>query len=98
LLPDERSQVRCSPSSADAFADLNPTFNENFVFPVSPSNLVARSLRLVVYNIDVNRKHRPMGQTLVELADVDLCQGKLVRKRANLKWVTKEISISLRRI
>ena len=33
LLPDERSQRRCSPSS-DNFADLNPSFNENFVFQV----------------------------------------------------------------
>ena len=33
LLPDERSQRRCSPSS-DNFADLNPNFNENFVFQV----------------------------------------------------------------
>ena len=35
LLPDERSQRRCSPSAADAFADLNPAFNETFVFQVS---------------------------------------------------------------
>lgn len=36
LLPDERSQRRCSPSS-DTFADLNPVFNENFVFQVRSS-------------------------------------------------------------
>ena len=48
-------------------------------FPqVSPANLWGRTLRILVYNIDVNRKHRILGQTLLELADVDLSQGRLV--------------------
>ena len=37
-----------------------------------------RILRILVYNIDVNRKHRILGQTLLDLADVDFFQGKLV--------------------
>eukprot|EP00094_Tigriopus_californicus_P012895 TCALIF_12468-PA protein Name:"Similar to SYT15 Synaptotagmin-15 (Homo sapiens)" AED:0.03 eAED:0.03 QI:0/0.9/0.81/1/0.9/0.81/11/60/536 len=78
LLPDERSQRRCSPSG-DTFADLNPSFNENFVFQVSPQNLTPRTLRLLVFNIDVNRKHRVIGQTILELQDIDLNQGRLVR-------------------
>lgn len=76
LLPDERSERKCT-QQGDAFAELNPTFYENFVFQVSPRNLFERTLRLLVYNIDVNRKHRVVGQTLLELADVDLSQGKL---------------------
>ncbi len=31
-----------------------------------------------MYNIDVNRKHRIIGQSLLDLADADLGQGKLV--------------------
>ena len=47
-------------------------------FQVSPQNLWGRILRILVYNIDVNRKHRVLGQTLLELVDVDLSQGRLV--------------------
>ena len=38
-----------------------------------------RTLRILVYNIDVNRKHRIVGVSHLELKDVDLSQGKLVR-------------------
>ncbi len=36
-----------------------------------------RTLRLLVYNIDVNRKHRVVGQTLLDLKDLDLSQGRM---------------------
>ena len=47
-------------------------------FQVSPCALWGRTLRILVFNIDVNRKHRIVGQTLLDLAEVDLSQGKLV--------------------
>jgi hypothetical protein len=37
-------------------------------------------LRLLVFNIDVNRKHRGLGQSLLDIKDVNLTHGKLVRK------------------
>ena len=49
-----------------------------FFQQVSPANLWGRTLRILVFNIDVNRKHRILGQTLLELADVDLSHGRLV--------------------
>jgi len=76
LLPDERSERKCT-QHADTFAELNPSFSENIVFQVSPCALWGRTLRILVFNIDVNRKHRIVGQTLLDLADVDLSQGKL---------------------
>lgn len=76
LLPDERSERKCT-QQGDSFAELNPNFSENVVFQVSPANLWGRTLRILVFNIDVNRKHRILGQTLLELADVDLSHGRL---------------------
>jgi hypothetical protein len=37
-----------------------------------------RTLRLLVYNIDVNRKHRVIGQTMLDMKSMDLSSGKLV--------------------
>ena len=57
----------------------DPNFDTNFLnLQVSPCALWGRTLRILVFNIDVNRKHRIVGQTLLDLADVDLSQGKLV--------------------
>ena len=52
-----------------------------YIFQVSPCALWGRTLRILVFNIDVNRKHRIVGQTLLDLADVDLSQGKLVSRQ-----------------
>ena len=60
----------------------DPNFDINFlILQVSPCALWGRTLRILVFNIDVNRKHRIVGQTLLDLADVDLSQGKLVSPR-----------------
>ena len=45
-----------------------------------------RTLRILVFNIDNNRKHRIIGQTLLELADVDLTPGKLVSTQNNASF------------
>ena len=60
----------------------DPNFDINFlILQVSPCALWGRTLRILVFNIDVNRKHRIVGQTLLDLADVDLSQGKLVSRQ-----------------
>lgn len=76
LLPDERSERKCT-QNGDTFAELNPSFCENCVFQVSPQSLFERTLRILVYNIDVNRKHRVVGVSHLELKDIDLNHGKL---------------------
>ena len=48
-------------------------------FQVSPQSLFDRTLRILVYNIDVNRKHRVVGVSHLEIKDIDLTHGKLVR-------------------
>ena len=58
-----------------------------YCFQVSPQTLFERTLRILVYNIDVNRKHRIVGVSHLELKDVDLSQGKLVIKDFNLSLV-----------
>lgn len=76
LLPDERSERKCT-QNGDTFAELNPSFCENCVFQVSPQSLFDRTLRILVYNIDVNRKHRVVGVSHLEIKDIDLTHGKL---------------------
>ena len=48
------------------------------ILKASPQSLFERTLRILVYNIDVNRKHRVVGVSHLELKDIDLTQGKLV--------------------
>ena len=48
------------------------------MFQAPPSSLLERTLRILVYNIDVNRKHRVLGESRLDLNDVDLTQGRLV--------------------
>ena len=49
----------------------------SFFFQASPLTIHTRTLRLLVYNIDVNRRHRIVGQTLLSMKDLDLSSGKL---------------------
>ena len=63
-----------------------------YIFQVSPCALWGRTLRILVFNIDVNRKHRIVGQTLLDLADVDLSQGKLVSRQIGKPKVFKLLS------
>lgn len=76
LLPDERSERKVT-QNGDGFAELNPTFFDSIVFQAPPSSLLERTLRILVYNIDVNRKHRVLGESRLDLNDVDLTQGRL---------------------
>ena len=55
------------------------------MFQAPPSSLLERTLRILVYNIDVNRKHRVLGESRLDLNDVDLSQGRLVSRKINLK-------------
>ena len=64
-----------------------------YIFQVSPCALWGRTLRILVFNIDVNRKHRIVGQTLLDLADVDLSQGKLVSRQIGKPKVFKLLSL-----
>ena len=55
------------------------------MFQAPPSSLLERTLRILVYNIDVNRKHRVLGESRLDLNDVDLTQGRLVSRKVNLR-------------
>jgi len=70
LIPDERSERRAYQSS-NTFSDHNPIFNECFFFQVSPQDMAERILKLKIYNIDVNRKHKIIGQVLCGLKDLN---------------------------
>ena len=67
-----------------------------YIFQVSPCALWGRTLRILVFNIDVNRKHRIVGQTLLDLADVDLSQGKLVSRQIGKPKVSKLLKVQTR--
>ena len=67
-----------------------------YIFQVSPCALWGRTLRILVFNIDVNRKHRIVGQTLLDLADVDLSQGKLVSRQIGKPKVFKLLKVQTR--
>ena len=57
------------------------------MFQAPPLSLLERTLRILVYNVDVNRKHRVLGESRLELSDVDLSQGRLVRLSLRLRTV-----------
>ncbi|XP_064617973.1 synaptotagmin-15-like [Liolophura sinensis] len=74
LLPDERT-CRISKMKKKT---LSPIFNETFVFQVPPSDLMNRSLRLSVYDVDRRKVRHSLGHVVVSLKECDLSKGDVL--------------------
>ncbi|XP_049961498.1 synaptotagmin-5 isoform X2 [Schistocerca serialis cubense] len=53
---------------------LNPVFDEDFVFEVSPAALPRRTLEVLLYDFDAYSRHHSIGGVQLPLAQVDLSE------------------------
>ncbi|XP_061490997.1 synaptotagmin-15 isoform X2 [Rhineura floridana] len=75
LLPDERRYLQ----SKTKRKNLNPQFDENFVFQVSSNALYQRTLKFCVYHVDKQKKHILLGQVIFPLKNESLTsEGKVI--------------------
>ncbi|KAM6443706.1 synaptotagmin-15-like [Liasis olivaceus] len=75
LLPDERRYLQ----SKTKRKNLNPQFDENFVFQISSSVLFQKTLKFCVYHVDKQKKHILLGQVIFPLKNETLAEdGKVV--------------------
>ncbi|XP_062989364.1 synaptotagmin-15-like [Elgaria multicarinata webbii] len=63
LLPDERRYLQ----SKTKRKNLNPQFDENFVFQISSNSLCQRTLKFCIYHVDKQKKHILLGQVTFPL-------------------------------
>ncbi|XP_077206695.1 synaptotagmin-15-like [Paroedura picta] len=68
LLPDERRYLQ----SKIKRKNLNPQFEEDFVFQVSSNTLYRRTLKFCVYHVDKQKKHVLLGQVMFPLKNETL--------------------------
>nr|XP_060623051.1 synaptotagmin-15-like [Anolis sagrei ordinatus] len=75
LLPDERRYLQ----SKTKRKNLNPQFEENFVFQISSNTLHQRTLKFCVYHVDKQKKHILLGQVTFPLKNESLSgDGKVI--------------------
>ncbi|XP_067322424.1 synaptotagmin-15 [Anolis sagrei] len=75
LLPDERRYLQ----SKTKRKNLNPQFEENFVFQISSNTLHQRTLKFCVYHVDKQKKHILLGQVTFPLKNESLSgDGKII--------------------
>ncbi|XP_028584286.2 synaptotagmin-15 isoform X2 [Podarcis muralis] len=75
LLPDERRYLQ----SKTKRKNLNPQFDENFVFQISSSALYQRTLKFCVYHVDKQKKHILLGQVIFPLKNESFTgDGKVI--------------------
>ncbi|XP_053161079.1 synaptotagmin-15 [Hemicordylus capensis] len=74
LLPDERRYLQ----SRTKRKNLNPQFDENFVFQVSSNALYQRTLKFCVYHVDKQKKHILLGQVIFPLKNETLTDDSKV--------------------
>nr|XP_008112666.1 PREDICTED: synaptotagmin-15 isoform X1 [Anolis carolinensis] len=75
LLPDERRYLQ----SKTKRKNLNPQFEENFVFQVSSNTLHQRTLKFCVYHVDKQKKYILLGQVTFPLKNESLSgDGKVI--------------------
>uniref|UniRef100_A0ACB8F7M9 Synaptotagmin-15 n=1 Tax=Sphaerodactylus townsendi TaxID=933632 RepID=A0ACB8F7M9_9SAUR len=74
LLPDERRYLQ----SKIKRKNLNPQFDEDFVFQVSSNTLHQRTLRFCVYHVDKQKKHVLLGQVMFPLKNETLSEDNKV--------------------
>ncbi|XP_049829005.1 synaptotagmin-5 [Schistocerca gregaria] len=53
---------------------LNPVFDEDFVFEVSPAALPRRTLEVLLYDFDAYSRHHSIGGVQLPLAQIDLSE------------------------
>lgn len=68
LLPDEKRYLQ----SKMKRKTRNPTFKETFMFTMSYSLLIERTLRITVFDVDRFMRQTTIGHVLVPLADLDI--------------------------
>ncbi|CAH8643183.1 unnamed protein product [Dicrocoelium dendriticum] len=69
LLPDKKRKFETKVHRKN----LNPVFNETFVFKVPYAEVAAKTLVLMVYDFDRFSKHDQIGLIKVPLGSIDLC-------------------------
>ncbi|ESO93415.1 synaptotagmin 15a [Lottia gigantea] len=74
LLPDERT---CRTSKTRK-KSLSPVYNESFTFQVSPDEILTRTLRFSVYDVDKRQIRHSLGHVMVAMKDVDLTRGEVI--------------------
>ncbi|ETE69023.1 Synaptotagmin-15 [Ophiophagus hannah] len=75
LLPDERRYLQ----SKTKRKNLNPQFDEDFVFQISSTVLFQRTLKFCVYHVDKQKKQVLLGQVIFPLKNEALAEdGKVV--------------------
>ncbi|XP_054839307.1 synaptotagmin-15-like isoform X3 [Eublepharis macularius] len=86
LLPDERRYLQ----SKIKRKNLNPQFDENFVFQVSSNTLYQRTLKFCVYHVDKQKKHIFVGQVMFPLKKETLSSDNKVVIWKDLETETLE--------
>ncbi|CAN0169352.1 unnamed protein product [Lampetra fluviatilis] len=83
VLPDKQNKKETKVKRND----LNPTFNEKFIFRVLPTETANRTLLFVVYDFNRFSKHDIIGEVRLPLASIDLQhpteEWKLISKSDN---------------
>ncbi|XP_026528535.1 synaptotagmin-15 [Notechis scutatus] len=78
LLPDERRYLQ----SKTKRKNLNPQFDEDFVFQISSTVLFQKTLKFCVYHVDKQKKQVLLGQVIFPLKNEALAEdGKVVTWR-----------------
>lgn len=68
VLPDKQNKKETKVKRND----LNPTFNEKFIFRVLPTETANRTLLFIVYDFNRFSKHDIIGEVRLPLASIDL--------------------------
>ncbi|XP_054713832.1 synaptotagmin-15-like [Uloborus diversus] len=80
LMPDERRYLQSKPKKKTC----NPTFDETFLFQLPSRCLEERSLKFSILDNDRGKRHLPLGNVLVPLADFFDEQG--TKDPAEVHW------------
>lgn len=59
---------------------LNPVFDEDFVFDQKPATINRHGVEILMYDFDAYSRHVCIGGTQIDLAHIDLTQGKVSMK------------------
>ncbi|KAJ7324337.1 hypothetical protein JRQ81_017357 [Phrynocephalus forsythii] len=87
LLPDERRYLQ----SKIKRKNLNPQFDEHFVFQISSNTLHQRTLKFCVYHVDKQKKHVLLGQVMFPLKNETLSSDGKVAVWKDLEADNQEL-------
>lgn len=71
---------------------VNPQFNEEFIFDVSPSDLPSRIVQVIIYDFDEYSRHQYMGSVELALERIDLTEKVTLWKGLTLQDCPTEVS------